>query len=116
MTDVSVGASPVHGLGVFAQRAFAQEETILVIDDTRIVDEDPPLHPELDEFAYHCDYLAQGKVVLMLAPERHINASCDPNSYVKTIAGLRHVVARKPIQPGEEITYDDIINCRGARR
>lgn len=49
----------------------------------------------------------------MRSPERHINSHCDPNSYVKTIDGVRHVVARKPIKPGEEITYDYIIDCHG---
>ena len=49
----------------------------------------------------------------MPSPERHINSCCDPNTYVKTIDGVRHVVARRQVKSGEEITYDYIINCHG---
>jgi hypothetical protein len=100
-------------LGVFASRDFAAGETVLIIDDSRVVDEDHPLHPERGESKHHCDYLAGGRVVLMQSPERHINSSCDPNTYVQTIDDLRHVVARRPIPAGEEITYDYIVNCHG---
>lgn len=108
---VAVTKSQIHGIGVIALRDFAPGDTVLVIDDTRVVDPEHPLRPELGEYEYHCDYLAGGLVVLMQPPERHINSSCDPNTYVKTIAGLRYVLARRPIRPGEEITYDYIINC-----
>ena len=113
MADVIVAASKIHGRGVFATRDFAAGASILPIDDSRIVDDEHPLRPELGEHDYHCDYLAGGKVVLMRSPERHINSSCDPNTYVKTLNGVRHVVARKAIKAGEEITCDYIIDCHG---
>ena len=113
MTDVIVTESTIHGLGVFATRNFAQGEIILPIDDSRVVDDEHPLRPELGEHSYHCDYLAGGKTVLMRSPERHINSCCDPNTFVKTIDGIRYVVARRSIQAGEEITYDYIIDCHG---
>jgi SET domain-containing protein len=109
--DVTLADSPIHGTGVFATRDFVKGETVLEIDDSRIVDKDHPLQPELGEFDYHCDYLADGLVILMQSPERHINHSCDPNTYVKTIDGIRHVIAWRDIYNGEEITYDYIINC-----
>jgi uncharacterized protein len=111
MSRVFVATSRIHGLGVFAGRDFSAGETILRIDDSRFVDDGHPLCPEAGELDLHCDYLAGGQVVLMREPERHINSSCDPDSYVKTIAGIRHVVARRPIPTGEEVTYDYIINC-----
>ncbi len=111
MADVIIAESKIHDLGVFAARDFKAGETVLIIDDSRLVDDRHPLRPELGEYDYHCDYLAGGKVVLMQSPERHINSSCDPNTYVKTIGGVRHVIARRPIRWGEEITYDYIINC-----
>jgi hypothetical protein len=86
---------------------------VLTLADTRVVDEEHPLRPEAGEQAHHCDYLAEGRVVLMPAPERHINSSCDPNTYVKTVDGARRVIARRAIERGEEITYDYIINCHG---
>lgn len=113
MADVIIAESKIHGLGVFAARDFQEGETILIIDDSRLVDDEHPLRSELGEYEYHCDYLADGKVVLMRSPERHINSSCDPNTYVKTCHGVRHVIARRPIKSGEEITYDYIINCHG---
>jgi len=113
MPDVTVALSLVDGLGVFAAREFEAGETVLFIDDSRVVDTAHPLRPELGENEVHCDYLARGKVVLMQPPERCINSSCDPNTYVKTIEGHRRVLARRPIRTGEEITYDYIINCHG---
>ena len=113
MADVIVAESKIHGLGVFTTRDFAEGEVILPLDDSRIVDDENPLRPELGEYSYHCDYLAGGKTVLMRSPEHHINSCCDPNTYVRTIDGVRHVVARKPIRSGDEITYDYIIDCHG---
>ena len=113
MPDVIVAASQIHGLGVFATHDFTEGETVLRIDDSRVVDTEHPLHPELDEHEYHCDYLAGGKVVLMPFPERHVNSNCDPNTYVATINTVRHVIARRYIQAGDEIAYDYIINCHG---
>jgi uncharacterized protein len=113
VADVVVASSRIHGLGVFASRYFRAGETVLCIDDSREVNEGNPLRPEAGESDVHCDYLSGGRVVLMLAPERHINSSCDPNTFVKTIDGIRHVLARRPILAGEEITYDYIINCHG---
>ena len=110
---VVVRASKIHGLGVFATRDFAEGETVLVIDDSRIVDEEHPLRPELGEHDYHCDYLAHGKVVLIPSPERHINSCCDPNTCVRVFDEKRHVVARRAITAGDEITYDYIIDCHG---
>jgi uncharacterized protein len=113
MTEVMVAESKIHGLGVFATRDFAAGEIILPIDDSRVVDDAHPLRTDSGEQSYHCDYLAGGKLVLMSSPERHINSCCDPNTYVKTINGIRHVTARRAISSGEEITYDYIIDCHG---
>lgn len=113
MAHVFVAESKIHGVGVFATRSFTEREIILAIDDTRVVDDVHPLRAELGEYSYHCDYLAGGQTVLMRSPERHINSCCDPNTFVKTIDGVRHVVARRSIESGEEITYDYIIDCHG---
>jgi len=113
MAEVLLKASTIHGLGVFAARDFAEGETVLVLDDSRVVDETHPLRPEAGEFDYHCDYLAGSKVVLQPSPERHVNSSCDPNTYVKTAGGVRRLLALRRIRAGEEITCDYIINCHG---
>jgi hypothetical protein len=108
---VLVHQSNINGLGVFAERPFRMGEAILEIDDSRIVDGSHPLDSSDDP--RHCDYLEAGKTVLMQTPERHINHSCDPNAYVKTIAGKRLVIALRDIANGEEITYDYCINGYG---
>ena len=113
MAEVFVCKSKIHGIGVVAARDFQKGETVLEIDDSRIVNEENPLNPAIGEFEYHCDYLESGKTVLMKSPERHINSSCDPVCFVKTIEGIRYVTALKNIKSGEEITYDYIINCHG---
>lgn len=104
-----VRPSPIQGVGVFATRPFGSGERVLTIDDTRVVDQARPLLP--GESEDHCDHLADGTVVLIGLPERHINHACDPNVFVKTEEGCRHVVARREIAAGEELTYDYIIDC-----
>lgn len=111
--DVIVKESGIHGVGVFAARDFAEGETVLVMDDSRVVDAEHPLRPELGEFDYHCDYLEGGKVIYQGWPERHINSSCDPNVYARRSAGVGRVMARRAIMAGEEMTSDYIIDCHG---
>jgi SET domain len=106
MGDVVVAPSVIHGLGVLAARSFLADETVLRVDDPRQVDGSHPLRPEVGESEVYCDNLEEGRVVLMLAPERHIKFSCEPNTFVKSIRGIRHVLARRPIRPGKEITDD----------
>jgi SET domain-containing protein len=113
MDNVYVAQSGIHGVGVFAARDFAAGETLMVLDDSRVVDEEHPLRPELGEYEYHCDYLEGGKVVLQRSPERHVNSSCDPNAYARRAEGKGFVVARRAIKAGEEITSDYIIDCHG---
>jgi hypothetical protein len=113
MAEVFVATSGIHGEGVFAARDFSPGETVHILNDSRAVDDAHPLRPELGEHHFHCDYLEGGKVILQPSPERHINSSCDPNTFVKTIRGVRHVIARRFIRIGEEITYDYILNCHG---
>jgi hypothetical protein len=108
---VVVGASAIEGQGVFATRVFGKGEIVLTIDDSRIVDDASPLQNGEDR--RHCDYIAGGTVVLMQLPERYINHSCDPNTYVRTVMGVRRVFARGDIAPGEEITYDYSVNGSG---
>lgn len=113
IVKVIVKESSIHGLGVFASEGIAKGEWILAIDDSRIVTPEFPLDQSKGELEYHCDYLADGKVVHMQFPERHINHSCDPNTFVKTILGIRYVFALRPISVEEEITYDYRINGFG---
>lgn len=113
MAKVIVKESPINRLGVFALENISKGEMILAIDDSWIVTPELPLDESKGELEYHCDYLAGGKVVLMQNPERHINHSCDPNTFVKMMLEVRYVFALQPISRGEEVTYDYCINGFG---
>jgi uncharacterized protein len=113
MSKVAVKESPINGVGAFALENTPKGALILAIDDSREVTNDFPMDVAKGEFEYHCDYLAGGKVVLMQFPERHINHSCDPNTFVRTMLGVRYVFAVRPITIEEEITYDYCINGFG---
>ena len=108
---VVIDKSSIEGCGVFAIRPFGKSESVLTIDDSRVVNDHAPLQAGEEE--RHCDYLEAGRVVLMQPPERYINHSCNPNTYVKTVNGKRLVIARRVIAAGEEITYDYSINSSG---
>jgi hypothetical protein len=112
-SGVYVASSPIHGRGVYAAIACARGQTVLVLDDSRVADADHPLDPARGEFDHHCDSLAAGATVLMPEPERHINSSCDPNTYVVTRSDGRHVVALRAIDADSEITYDYMISLHG---
>jgi len=107
---VIVAESEIQGLGVFATADFASGDVILAIDDSYVVDDEHPVPPGEER---HCDYLERGKTVWMQAPERHINHSCHPNTYVLTRDGVRYVLARRAIRAGSEITYDYCVNSSG---
>ena len=102
--------SCISGKGVFAGVDIPKGHPILRIDDSRLVTTENPLREEEGEHEHHCDYLPDGKIVLMQAPEKYINHSCDPNTYVKTMSGNRYVFAISDIQAGEELTFEYCLN------
>ncbi len=76
-----VAASKIHGIGLFATKNLVAGQTVLILDDSRKVDNNHSLSVEKCEFDFHCNYLANGKVVLLQFPEKHINSSCDSNTF-----------------------------------
>jgi SET domain-containing protein len=108
MQSVEIKSSKLQGMGVYAVKNFKKGSVILVIDDTHVVTD----HSKLTKYQldYKTDLLAGGKVILMQPPEVYINHSCNPNTFVKTVSGVRNVIAIKEIKRGEEITYDYSIN------
>jgi SET domain-containing protein len=103
--------SPIHGKGLFAAVDFKAGDRILLRDDSRLVTEDNPLREGED--VYHCDWIADGRVVYAQEPERYTNHSCDPNAVVDVADGVRYCTARRDIRAGEEITYDYCIDADG---
>lgn len=108
MSDVSIKTSEVQGKGIFAERDFKEGEKILEVDDSHAVTNTSTLTQE--QLNFDTDFLEGGKMILMQEPEKFINHSCNPTSYVKTINGIRTVLAMRDIDKGEEVTYDYVIN------
>lgn len=104
--DVYLSGSRIEGTGAFASRAFKKGEWVLAVDDSRVVTDKEPLDPAKGENDTYCDWLPSGKVVLLKKPESHVNSSCDPNVYIKTLDGARRMVAIRDIAADEEITAD----------
>ena len=109
-TCIIVLESKIDRVGVFAATSLCSGDVVLSIDDSYIVDEEHPV-PSGEED--HCDYLEAGKTVWMQIPECHINHSCDPNVFVRTVEGIRQVIALREIRAGDEITYDYCVNGYG---
>ena len=109
MSDVEIKPSAIEGLGLFAARPFLAGQRIHRINVVREVTPASPLREELGERADHCDY-PDGKTVLLGAPDRHINHSCDPNAYVLYEGDASYLAARRDIPSGQEITCDYNIN------
>lgn len=107
--NLYVTTSPIHGMGVFARRAFATGETILVREE-RPVTPRQPLDEAAGEHEYHCDWLERGRQVYLGFPERHLNHSCDANAFVRRVGDAGHLIALRPIRPGEEITDNYSVN------
>lgn len=107
MNNVIVKSSSIQGNGVYSLKNFSAGELVLEIDDAHLVTDETSLSSE--EYESHCDYF-DNKVVLMQSPEIYINHSCDPNTYIKTIDGVRKVLSMRDIKIGDEITYDYSIN------
>jgi uncharacterized protein len=111
--DFSVRGSKIHGQGVFAKRAFLRGDMVLEIDDSDPVLDRAKLTPEQEIFIDVFVALdGTQKTTWMKSPERFINHSCDPNSYVRTDmrSGVRRTWALKNIGSGDELTWDYALN------
>jgi len=110
--DVIVKPSPIHGLGVFAARNFKAGEVIFDTSELRVITDEHPLGEGEQE--HHCDWLADGRQILLPEPGRYINHSCEPTTWKQ----YRNVVRRcatafRDIRAGEEITHDYCIDGFG---
>jgi SET domain-containing protein len=113
-SSLYVASSPIHGMGLFARRNFVTGETILVREE-RPVTEQQPLNETAEEHEHHCDWLEGGRQVYLGFPERHVNHSCDANAFVRRVEGEGHLIALRPITPGEEICDNYSINLWGGQ-
>jgi hypothetical protein len=109
---IEVRPSTIEGLGIFAMRSFSPGERISRVRVIREITPQAPLREDMGERKDHCAY-PDGKVVLIAAPERHVNHSCDPNAYESFDGRGSWLVARRAVTRDEEITVDYNINITG---
>ncbi len=111
--DVIIKKSEIEGKGVFADRNFKKGEMVIKWNISR------ELTPEkLKKLcAAEKKYVAnlEGKHILMQAPAKYVNHSCDANTSAINFCDI----AKRDIKKGEEITAnysetmeaDESMNC-----
>jgi uncharacterized protein len=110
--NVIVKPSPIDGLGVFAARDFKAGEVVFDTSEIRLVSDEHPLGEGEEE--RHCDWLADGRQILLPEPARYTNHSCSPNAWKEYRNVVRRcTTARRDIRAGEEITHDYCIDGFG---
>ncbi|MEK6961381.1 MAG: SET domain-containing protein-lysine N-methyltransferase [Nanoarchaeota archaeon] len=99
--DLVIKESKIEGKGVFANRDFKKGEVVNRWDTSHILAESQIQDlPEDQRNRVSC--IGDGRYVLLQEPERYVNHSCDPNTFVKDQAE----VALRDISKDEEITCD----------
>ena len=100
MVDIEVRGSKIEGKGIFALRDFKEGEIVLKWNVSKqISKEEFGLFSE-SEKRYVSFY--GGKYNMLPVPERYVNHSCNPNTFVQNFSD----VAKRDIGKGEEITSD----------
>ncbi len=105
--------SEIHGRGVFAARPIPKKETIIEYRGERTTWKEANKRPASDpDNPYHTFLfgLDDGRVIdadVGGNAARWINHSCKPNCETfEDDDGRVFIAARRPIEPGEELTYD----------
>ncbi|MEJ2090064.1 MAG: SET domain-containing protein-lysine N-methyltransferase [Gammaproteobacteria bacterium] len=107
---VVVRPSAKGGWGSFARVVFSPDERIRERFVVREVTDDHPLSPtDNPEHAFRAD----GRMWLAGPPDCYLNHSCDPNAYIEYTGEHIHLIARRAIEVGDEITLDYLINNEG---
>ena len=97
--DTVVKNSKIHKKGVFAARDFKNGEIVLKWHPLLLSKSDAK---KISPAKQHYVIKYGGKYILMQAPEKFVNHSCEPNTRVRNGSD----VAMSNIKKGEEITTD----------
>jgi len=100
-SDVEVRESAIQGRGLYALREFEIGEVVLKWDLSHTVPTHEIESMPLEERRY-THPLDKNQILIVQAPERFVNHSCDNNTEVRDLCD----VAIKPIMVGDEITSD----------
>lgn len=98
--NILIHDSAIEGKGVFANRDFKKGEVIIKWAKGHIISQEEFEQLPKEEKKYVSYF--KGKYRINQPPERYVNHSCDPNTYVENNAD----VASRDIKKGEEITSD----------
>jgi len=102
---IEVKSSGIDRKGVFALKDIKKGEVVNVWHPKKIVnEEDMKTLPEDEQ--NHTTPDGKGNYMVMGEPERYVNHSCNPNTYVHD----KTDIALRDIKKGEEITSDYSIN------
>ncbi len=101
MKKVLVKESRIEGTGVYAVRDFKKGEIVITWKADRIMKKEAIKNLSKDNQNHLC-YIGKGQYIVQQSPERYVNHSCDPNTYVKN----KRDIAKRDIKKGEEITTD----------
>lgn len=95
-TKFRIGASPIHGRGVFARSTIRRGSRIMSAP-VLVVEKDPG---ELIDYVFEWD---DDKTAIALGAISLCNHSRKPNAEVQTTEDEFHLTALRTIEPGEEI-------------
>ena len=105
MRKIIIKKSGINRKGVFATRDIKKGETVIVEEPKKIIKKEDIKKLSKDN-QNHTTPAGDGRYIVMGVPERYINHSCSPNTYVSK----KKDIALKNIKKGEEITSDYAIN------
>lgn len=97
--DVVIKKSRLHGRGVFATRDFKKGEVVLRWDVSHRITRSAARKLSKKMKTY-LNRDVQGRLILLVSPERYVNHSSNANTKVKKACD----VATRTIYKGEEIT------------
>ena len=102
---VSVKKSPIHDLGLFADKAIKKDESVMILGGTKLTDKEVE---EKRKNGERYDGVALGtNINLSIAPREwpgiHGNHSCNPNLWMKDAITI---MSRRDIGVDEELTTD----------
>jgi len=115
-SHVVIQRSSIHGFGLFAGNDFASGERVVqYVGEPISKNESIRRCSQSNEFIFYwneeSDIDGSGEANLA----RFINHSCAPNSVVERVDGSLWVIAARPINSGEELTFNygyDLVDYR----
>ncbi|MEK6974653.1 MAG: SET domain-containing protein-lysine N-methyltransferase [Nanoarchaeota archaeon] len=109
--NILIKRSKIHGYGIFANKDFKKGEVVIKWDISKSLNERKINKLPKKEKKYVNKI--NGRYFLMQSPERYVNHSCNPNTYVRNFSDI----AKKNIKIGKEIltNYNKIGEILGSK-